>query len=53
MNIVGVPLQFIKIDQENVIAMEISVFFSAVHACHLNFSAENLDFGFDSQNFSF
>ena len=27
MNIVGVPLQFIKIDQENVIAMEISVFF--------------------------
>ena len=27
MNIVGVPLQFIKIDQENVIAMEISVLF--------------------------
>ena len=52
MNIVGVPLQFIKIDQENVIAMEITVF-SAVRACHLNFSAENLDFGFDSQNFSF
>ena len=49
MNIVGVPLQFIKIDQENVIAMEITVF----SAVHLNFSAENLDFGFDSQNFSF